>query len=189
MDYHELQMGGDIIKPIRYHIGEWEALKELSVDWSMKDYILDVGCGIGYGIGMMNLLGFKNVYGIDINPNKIQVGARLGYNVYNGGVMDHPFEGIYDIIWSSHSFEHMKDAKVALQKLLQITKDKAQFYFILPYPDLDPAPAHTASREIGLDKNDGGETVFRWFEDNGLKYKNHKFSHFREDEIWLEFTK
>ena len=30
MDYKELQMGGDIIKPIRYHIGEWKALQWFS---------------------------------------------------------------------------------------------------------------------------------------------------------------
>ena len=189
MDYHELQMGGDIIKPIRYHIGEWEALKELSVDWSMKDTILDVGCGIGYGVGMMNLLGFENVIGIDINPDKIFVGKNLGYDVFDLDVMRIPLVQPYDIIWSSHSFEHMKDANLALQKLLQITKDTSEFYFILPYPDISPAHAHTASKEIGLDINDSGETVIEWFTGNGLKYKNHKFSHFREDEIWLEFTK
>lgn len=189
MDYLELQMGGDIIKPIKYHIGEWRALNYFLTGQSRNQRILDVGCGVGYGVGMMNLLGFKDVMGIDINPDKITVGKRLGYEVYKQDLLDNPMANWFDIIWCSHAFEHMLDADAALQRLLLITNKKAKFYFILPYPDLDPAPAHCSSSQIGLDMDDEGNSVMDWFEYHGLGIAKLLFDDFREPEIWLEVVK
>jgi len=189
MDYKTLQMGGDIIKPIKYHIGEWKALEHLSKSWRWKDNILDVGCGVGYGVGMMKLLGFDNVVGIDLNPDKIIVGKRLGYKVFEQDLLDHPVRNYYDVIWCSHAFEHMQDATLAIERMKLLTKSNATFFFILPYPNLDPAPAHTASKQIGLTVDDKGKTVIQWFESRGLSLNYFKFSKFREPEIWLELYK
>lgn len=182
-------MGGDIIKPIKYHIGEWEALQWFTEKWAINDRILDVGCGVGYGTGMIKLLGINDVVGIDINPDKITVGRRLGYSVESTHLMNYHIYDWFDVIWCSHAFEHMENADSALKRLMLLTRKRAKLCFVLPYPDFDPAPAHTASKEIGLDIDDEGQTVIDWFTNHGLFLNRFKFDSFREKEIWLEFEK
>lgn len=188
-EYFDLQMGGDIIKPIRYHIGEWRAINNYSYSWGKHKKLIDVGCGVGYGVGMLQLLGFWDVIGFDMNPNKITVGQRLGYNVYHKNLMELDKINRYDVVWCSHVFEHMKNSELAASKLLEITKNNANFIFILPYPDLNPAPAHTASSQIGLDVDDKGKTVVEWFNSHRLRVNSYQFDRFRESEIWLECIK
>ena len=188
--YLDIQLGGGLIKPVHYHIGEWLAMKILNTGWHENAEILDVGCGIGYGVGMFNKLGFDNVLGIDVNLEKIELGRGLGYNIIYKDILGFDdFGDRFDIIWCSHSFEHMLYPDKVLDTLLRFSNDDVRFYFILPYPDLNPAPAHCAVKEIGTNIDDGGDTVVKWFEDRGLKNIFRAFSTFREPEIWLEFTK
>lgn len=189
LTYRDIQLGGGTIKPIHYHIGEWLAITHFFT--STQDYatkILDLGCGIGYGVGIFNRLGYKSVIGVDLNPEKIEIGKSIGYNIICDDFMSFDRTG-FDIIWSSHSFEHMENPELALGKLLEITRKDAKFYFILPYPDLEPAPAHCASKEIGLSVDDNGASVARWFEERGLFLLERKQDKFREPEIWLKFEK
>ena len=95
----------------------------------------------------------------------------------------------YDVFWVSHSFEHMLFPTLALGHWKPSADINAKFFFVLPYPDLDPAPAHTASEEIGLNIDDEGVTLVKWFEDQGLELIEKKFDNFREKEIWLKFKK
>ena len=188
-EYVKLQTYGDIVKPIKYHIGEWKVLCEfLEVHGTSNEMVLDVGCGSGYGVGMLNLLGYWDVLGIDLNLEKINLGKHFGYNVIAKDILDFSGEG-YSIIWCSHAFEHMYDPEKALQKLLDITTDDARFYFILPYPNLDPAPAHCSSKALGLTEDDNGWAVTAWFESRGLYVIDTQFSTFREPEIWMELRK
>ena len=188
-EYVKLQTYGDIVKPIKYHIGEWKALCDFfDIYDRVNEKVLDVGCGCGYGVGMLNLLGFWDVLGIDLNLEKINLGKHLGYNVIAKDLLDFSGDG-YSLIWCSHAFEHMYDPEKALQKLLDITTDDAVFIFILPYPNLDPAPAHCSSKALGLTEDDNGKSVTQWFESRGLKKLEMWLSDFREPEIWLALRK
>jgi len=188
-EYKKLQMGGGTIKPIHYHIGEWIAINYLCSHLNKNSKILDIGCGIGYGVGMFNKLGFWDVLGIDLNPDKISMGKMFGYNIIEKDILDLDQSDFYNVIWSSHSFEHMLYPGKTLEHLLKITSYDAKFYFILPYPDLEPAPAHCAVKKIGTNVDDNADTVINWFKRGGLKNKILKFDSFREPEVWMEFSK
>ena len=186
-EYLKLQIETESIKPIKYHIGEWLAMNKM-VDVPVNSKILDVGCGNGYGVGMLRLMGYWDVLGINIHPTKIEIGKKLGYNVIHKDLKDFTGSG-YDAVWCSHAFEHMYDPEESLRKLIQITKSDAVFYFVLPYPNLEPAPAHCGSRPIGLAEDDNGWSVCAWFSSRGLDVVSHNFDKFREPEIWMTLKK
>ncbi|MCK5159329.1 MAG: hypothetical protein KAR08_09240, partial [Candidatus Heimdallarchaeota archaeon] len=95
----------------------------------------------------------------------------------------------FHIFWCSHSLEHFLDVEGVLEKIKRINEWEARLCVILPYPDLDPAPAHTASVQLGLNIDDEGKTVIKFFEDRGFKLVRHKFDDYREPEIWLDLVK
>ena len=189
-EYVKMQVDGEIIKPIHYHIGEWKAINMFFEGYPREAKILDVGCGIGYGVGIFKKLGFTDVIGIDLNPRKIELGKRLGYNIYQKDIMEFQHDNfLFDVIWCSHAFEHMLDPDAVIKKMLDITTDNASFVFILPYPDLYPSPIHCAAPILGTNIDAQAETVVGWFEDRGLSNMVTKFDNFREPEVWLEFVK
>ena len=180
-EYVKIQIGSPIKKPLHYRLGERRA-----IDWFFKyepldSYILDVGCGCGVGIRQLYSLHFDKIVGIELNPRKVEMCKRRGLDVVCGDI---GFEHFYsygdefiDIVWSSHSFEHCLP-KVTIKTLKDITRPDARFFFVLPYPDLTPAPAHCASKEIGLNIDDGGNTLIQWFENQGLELIVKKFDNF-----------
>ena len=182
---------GQVKKPHHYRVGERKA-----VDWFFKyepldARILDVGCGVGVEIRQLYNLNFDKIFGIELNPRKVEVCLRRGFDVVLGDAGLKQFESygtLFDIVWSSHSFEHCLP-KLTIDNLKYITRYDAKFFFVLPYPDLTPANAHCASKEIGLNIDDGGKTLIQWFEDQGLELIVKKFDTFREKEIWLKFRK
>jgi SAM-dependent methyltransferase len=193
MDYEsyvEMQVYGEVIKPIHYHIGEYLAMTQFFTVKQKTASVLDVGCGIGYGVGMLKkIFGFSEVTGVDLNPKKIEIGHRLGYNIVCADIMDIYDDSHYDVIWCSHAFEHMFDPYNVIQRLKQITKQDARIIFILPYPDINPSPIHCAAPIIGTNIQDNAETLVRWFESRGLFLVDKHYSSFRESEVWLEFGK
>jgi len=151
--------------------------------------VLDVGCGIGTGMLHLKSLGFQDVFGIDTDECRIQLAERRGLSVLCKDLEELGNYYFFDVVWSSHSFEHFKNPDKALDILMQNTTKDALFYFILPYPDLNPSALHVASREIGLNVSDGGLTLVKWFTDRGLKTLDIIYDDFRESEIWLKFRK
>jgi len=188
--YVEMQLAGPIIKPIHYHIGEFKAMEYLLKDCDRNSSVLDVGCGIGYGVGMLKkIFGFKYTLGIDLNPDKIKLGKKLGYNIYHKDIVNLDDKIVYDIVWCSHTFEHMLEPDRALEKMKRVTSKDVKFFFILPYPDMAPSPVHHSAPILGTNIDDKARTVIDWFTARELSIRDRSFSGFREPEIWLEFTK
>ena len=190
-EYVRIQTSSPIKKPLHYRLGERRAIEWFFKDVSRDRHILDVGCGTGVGMKKLLSMGFDRVSGIDLNTKKIELCKRKGLNVGNFDVEKIEFYYVWHhIIWLSHSFEHVFNPSNVIQSLKNRTDFyEGQFFFVLPYPDLTPAPAHTASVEIGSNIDDGGKTLIQWFEDQGLELIVKKFDTFREKEIWLKFRK
>ena len=88
---------------------------------------LDVGCGKGYGLLALRLLGYE-AYGFDINPDNIVYAKSLGFEdvlVYNleDGI---PFHGNFDLITCFDVLEHVRVLDKALEVLL-----KAPFHYLI----------------------------------------------------------
>ena len=193
MDYDEYiriqtVVHGAIKKPWKYREGQRRA-----IDWFFEDIdkdkrILDLGCGEGAGIKHLLSLGYKDLVGVDIHPRKVQLARRRHLPVFQRDIHNFEFGG-FDIVWSSHSFEHMFDPSEAIEVLKTATKPDASFFFVMPYPDTGDETAHCSSREIGLREKDLGESVRKWFYEHGLLCRKQKIDDYREPEIWLKLRK
>jgi len=192
-EYVKLQteVHGQLKKPKRYRDGERRA-----INWFFKyepadARILDVGCGVGIGMRHLHNIHFDKVVGIELNKKKVEMCLRRGLDVVHGDIAFEHFESygnLFDIVWSSHSFEHCKP-NTTMINLFRLTKLDAKFFFVLPYPDLSPNEAHCGSEEMGLDIDDEGATLVKWFEDRGLELIEKTFDDRREKEIWLKFRR
>lgn len=182
---------GQVAKPEHYHLSERKAIDILFDDIHKSSRILDVGCGVGQALSYLTMLGYDDVTGIELNEQKALIAQSAGLDVVAGDILHYtdPHIQSYDVIYSSHSFEHMFNPVQAMTRLSRITTDDAIFIFILPYVDTGDQTAHCASSEIGLRVHDEGHTVMDWFITHGMYITEVQFSDVREPEIWLKCRK
>src|SRR5215472_6386563 len=92
--------------------------------------ILDCACGDGVGLEYFKQLGFKDVSGIEFEPEKANR-ARLHFPVTTQDFHD-PLPDNYDLIYSSHSLEHALDPEAVLKNFRAHCKE---LIIVIPYPD------------------------------------------------------
>lgn len=190
LTYLKMQTAGPVLKPEHYHIAERKTIDYLFKDIPKGSYVLDVGCAIGLGVKYLNKSGF-HASGIDLDHRKTAAFDEVRYKLILGDFAEFDFSKYdpWDVIYCSHCLEHVWDADAVIEKMKGITKPEAAFFFILPYPDLNPSPAHWSTPVIGLNIDDGALTVRDWFGDRGLVATGLRFDDFREPEIWLMLEK
>lgn len=188
--YFKMQTAGPVEKPEHYHVAERMAIDYLFKDISKGSYVLDVGCAMGLGVKYLNELGFI-ADGIDLDARKTARFDGHKYSLITADIARYDFskQAPRDVIYCSHCLEHVYDADAVIEKMKKITTPEATFFFILPYPDLNPSPAHWSTPIIGLNINNGAVTVENWFGDRGLIVRELNFDNFREPEIWLTLEK
>ena len=98
--------------------------------------ILDIGSGTGISLVKFEERGFE-VKGIEPDPENVEkINQILKKGICeNGFIEDFDTTERFDIIWSSHSLEHMKDPNICFQKALKFLKDKGIFCVIVPDGD------------------------------------------------------
>ncbi len=181
----QIEEHGQVKKPLHYRIGQRKAIEWFFEDVPEDRRILDLGCGEGTGVKHLNSLGYENVVGIDLHPKKIALGRKMNLDVFQRDIYTCEFSA-FDVVWSSHSFEHMLNPAIVVKILLERTTKFAEYFFIMPYPDTGTPRAHVASKEIGLYEDDNGVTLVNWFYDNGILCYFKKMDSFREKEIWMK---
>jgi 2-polyprenyl-3-methyl-5-hydroxy-6-metoxy-1,4-benzoquinol methylase len=96
--------------------------------------ILEIGCSGGPLIQTLNELGYKNVQGIDISANAIDLCRRR--EIRNVFVMDGSkpeFEdGQFDIVIASDVLEHIEDEEKALSEWNRILKPAGKLIVFVP---------------------------------------------------------
>ena len=98
-----------------------------------KKELLDVGSGTGISLVKFEEKGFS-VLGIEPdkeNVSKINKVLDHGKCIY-GFIENIELDRQYDIIWSSHSLEHMEDPNLCFKKVHQLLKDDGIFCVIVP---------------------------------------------------------
>ena len=188
--YLKMQMAGPVEKPEHYFTAEKKTIDHLFRNVPKDAYILDVGCALGLGIGYLESLGYLHVMGIEIDQRKRDA-SETTTNIVVGDIAQYSQNLFtnYDVIYCSHCLEHVWDADAAIERMQEITLPDADFFFILPYPDINPSPAHWSSIALGLDIDDSGMTVRNWFIDRGFVISEIKLDDFREPEIWFTMRK
>ena len=85
--------------------------------------ILELGCGPGFLLNFLSKNGFKNLTGIDISSEQIQIAKSKGFNVIEVEVMEYLEENTkkWDIIFALDFIEHFnKEELIRLFKLINL---------------------------------------------------------------------
>ncbi|OGM13146.1 hypothetical protein A3A76_01170 [Candidatus Woesebacteria bacterium RIFCSPLOWO2_01_FULL_39_23] len=169
--------------------GQIKSINKLFKNVSKRSVILDIACGDGSGLKHFKKLGFNKVVGVEFNHVKAAEASKVGYKVYENDMHDLRIfnNHTFDYIYSSHTLEHAFDLKKATKELFRILKKDGQLIVILPYPDREfyTIKAHPAKFDLGLDKEDKGKSVVKYFENNGFVVKQKAIEYYRQPEIQL----
>jgi 2-polyprenyl-3-methyl-5-hydroxy-6-metoxy-1,4-benzoquinol methylase len=98
--------------------------------------ILDIGSGTGISLVKFEQNGFL-VTGIEPdkeNTRKINQVLKKGKCI-NGFIEDIAFDEKFDIIWASHSLEHLEDPNLCFKKAFEFLKETGVFCVIVPDGD------------------------------------------------------
>lgn len=119
--------------------------------------ILDVGCGFGDKIRLLNDLGFFDVVGVEKNPYIVKVARSRGLNVIHVDKLKQTFSNRkFDLIVFSHVIEHFSygDLLPFLESYLELSIDGGFVLFASPlmsnffFDDFDHVkPYHPAGLE------------------------------------------
>jgi SAM-dependent methyltransferase len=169
--------------------GQVRFIKKYFIKIPKTASILDIACGDGSGLKQFKKLGFKNVVGVEFNHPKAIRAKMVGYKIFEDDM--HDLKSLntnsFDCIYSSHTLEHAYNLKKAVKELVRILKRDGKLFVILPYPDrkLYTIKAHPAKIELGLDIQDKGKAVEKFFKENGFKVEEKTFDTYRDPEMWL----
>lgn len=108
----------------------FEMLDEIKANFN--DKILDVGCGAGYGLVLMNQYGYTDLTGID---PFIKQDIIFNQNVR---ILKKEFEevhDVYNIVLFQHSFEHMPEPFKIFEHLLSVTDKNSDIIISIPVAD------------------------------------------------------
>lgn len=89
--------------------------------------VLEVGCNIGIQLPLLQKMGFKNLYGIEINREAIELSRSIIRNIdiIQGSALDLPFKDSYfDLVFTSGVLIHIspKNIKKAMKEIYRCTK-------------------------------------------------------------------
>ena len=152
------------------------------------DMILDAGCGDGTGLKFLFNSGYKNLYGIDINPNKYFLAKNhIGDDrVIDSDITNTPFEDEkFDIVWCSHTLEHSYSPIESLKELCRITKKGGYVLIIIPYPT-PHSDVHCGVNELKLNIQDNAESCINTLKENGFNIQEYYRMNIREPELFLK---
>jgi ubiquinone/menaquinone biosynthesis C-methylase UbiE len=107
---------------------EWEAIAGYIPENSK---FLDIGCGAGYSMKLAQTQKKCEVHGIDPDPNAHGVGRNWDnskdfqseFNIVKGDATELPYpNNSFDVVYSSHVLEHIRDEAKALREMRRVVK-------------------------------------------------------------------
>lgn len=77
-----------------------------------ESQFLDIGCGGGQFLFGLQAMGYKNLYGIDIEPHAVAWCNNHGLCVKSVNILDYKTEKKFDFIAMNHVLEHIEKNKI-----------------------------------------------------------------------------
>ena len=104
----------------------------LGLESAWRGPLLDVGCGSGAMLRLMQDLGW-DAQGIDMDPRAVAVAQAEGLRARVGTLEDAQFqEQHFAVVTSSHVIEHVLDPKAFLQQCLRVTRPEGRLVLTTP---------------------------------------------------------
>lgn len=178
--------------------GQRKCIQEKFQNINRTSKILDICCGDGVGLEKLKEMGFNNVVGAEICDDKINLAQKFS-KVIKTDICSGPFQfdDTFDVIYSSHSLEHVLNPEFSITNIAKFLNDDGIFIIVLPYVDANAADPtkehffkiHCGSVPLGLNVNDNGNTVCRIMNNIGFEVIDKQFHSYREPEIHLLLKK
>lgn len=100
--------------------------------------ILDVGCGPGYFLDLMQQRGYKNLTGVTVSSDDIDTCRGKGHQIIESDINFLPNrDESVDFIFLRHALEHSIFPYIALLEYNRILKQRAKIYIEVPAPACD----------------------------------------------------
>jgi SAM-dependent methyltransferase len=99
--------------------------------------ILDVGCGDGHFLSLLEFLPLDNRCGLDFNEPAIKICREKGLNVFQGSLedalMNNSFDGRrFQVVTSFHCLEHVENPYLFTKQLSQACADGGSIFISTP---------------------------------------------------------
>ncbi len=96
--------------------------------------LLEVGCGSGMYLGLMQALGWHRVVGVDFDAAAIaRARAVFGIEAYAGDLAAAALpDGAFDAVSLSHTLEHVPDPVALLAEIRRVMKPSGQLAIVVP---------------------------------------------------------
>lgn len=175
----------------------WNSGQKVSIDKFLiplitpESIVLDAACGDGSGMQHLVERGYPNVFGVDINDNKLARAAKkVGQEkLLNTHISSMPFESNYfDVVWTSHTLEHSDDPMKTMAEFKRVVKPGGYILIIVPYPDHTHA-IHCGVSALYLDVHDGAKTCIDNFNSKGFEVEYYETMNIREPELFVKIRK
>lgn len=153
------------------------ALKSFFVKIPTKEAkILDAGCGDGWTMDQMRNAGYANIWGIDINEDKLAIAQKHNHkNVAKMLLPEMDFsDDTFDAIFCRHVYEHLLYPEKTLAAFYRILKPGGTLFLIAP------------KSEITADSNESHTVKIMTVDDILDLVKNVNFTEIQHEEHFLE---
>ena len=105
----------------KFHLKNWGVTKvnmynEALSSLSKEAKILEIGCNTGMQLVGLKRMGFKNLYGIELQSNAVEESKKYtsGINIIQGSGFDVPFKnGYFDLVFTSGVLIHISPDNLA----------------------------------------------------------------------------
>lgn len=113
----------------KYTLRNFNAKSKIKLNLNRSLRILEVGANIGTQLLALKRMGFKNLYGIEINPKSVER-ARIK-NIIVGSAFDIPFKDNYfDLVFTAGVLIHIspRDIKKVMKEIIRCSKKYVMGY-------------------------------------------------------------
>lgn len=89
--------------------------------------VLEIGCNIGNQLVLLQKQGLKNLYGIEIYPEAVEIAKKhtTSINIIQGSVLDLPFkDDFFDLVFTAGVLIHINphDLKKAMSEICRVSR-------------------------------------------------------------------
>ena len=112
----------------------FDYLLKLKGEWNDTD-ILDIGCGTGWLMHLLEENGAKSVEGIEPSHKNVAYAGDNGFKIYHCDLDSFSGDKTYDLLISVMTFGHIGNLDTAFEKMAELVRDGGGVQLIVPAYD------------------------------------------------------